>query len=127
MSEKQKKIAVLEDDMAMREIITQKLSKSGFVVKVAQDGESGIVLIEKEKPDTILMDIMMPGMDGYEVLKRLRSNKDKKLAATPVFILSNLWSREDKVKADKYKVVDYLVKAYFTPDQIVAKVRAKLV
>ena len=123
----QKNIVVVEDDVAMREILSQKLVKSGFKVKVAEDGTAGLALIEKEKPDMVLMDVMMPGLDGYEVLEKLRQSSDKKLANTPVMVLSNLWSKEDRQKADTFKVKDYLVKAYLTPDQIVQKLREALV
>jgi DNA-binding response OmpR family regulator len=121
-----KKIVVLEDDLAMREIVKHKLSQSGFDVKVAEDGSKGYLLIEQEKPDLVLMDIMMPNMDGYEVLKRLRAHHDKKIAEMPVIVLSNLWSKDDVVKAQKYNVQDYMIKAYFTPDEILAKINAVL-
>lgn len=121
-----KKIVVLEDDMAMREIATHKLSTAGFDVKAAEDGAKGYILIEQEKPDLILMDLMMPNMDGYEVLKRLRGHQDKKLAKTPVIVLSNLWSKDNILKAKEYNVADYIIKAYFTPDEILGKINAVL-
>lgn len=121
-----KKIVVLEDDLAMREIVMHKLKNSGFDAKAAEDGGKGYIMIEQEKPDLVVMDIMMPDMDGYEVLKRLRSHPDKKLAATPVIVLSNLWSKDDIVKAKQYDVKDYMIKAYFTPDEILAKINAVL-
>ena len=122
----QKKIVVLEDDLAMREIVNHKLKNSGFAIKMAEDGGKGYLLIEQEKPDLVLMDLMMPDMDGFEVLKRLRAHPDKKLAATPVIVLSNLWSKEDVLKAKQYNVEDYLIKAYFTPDEILAKIKEVL-
>jgi DNA-binding response OmpR family regulator len=72
------------------------------------------------------MDLMMPNMDGYEVLKRLRAHSDSKIAKTPVIVLSNLWSKEDILKAQQYDVKDYMIKAYFTPDEILAKINAVL-
>jgi len=64
----------------------------------------------------------MPEMDGFQVMDALRKLPDKKLAATPVIILSNLWSNEDMLKAKSYGVADFLVKAYFTPEEILGKI-----
>lgn len=121
-----KKIVVMEDDLAMREIMLHKLTKAGFDVKPAEDGSKGYILVEEEKPDLVVMDLMMPNMDGYEVLKRLRAHSDSKIAKTPVIVLSNLWSKEDILKAQQYDVKDYMIKAYFTPDEILAKINAVL-
>ncbi len=121
-----KKIVVMEDDLAMREIMLHKLTKAGFDVKPAEDGSQGYILVEEEKPDLVVMDLMMPNMDGYEVLKRLRAHPDSKIAKTPVIVLSNLWSKEDILKAQQYDVKDYMIKAYFTPDEILAKINAVL-
>jgi DNA-binding response OmpR family regulator len=121
-----KKIVIMEDDLAMREIMLHKLTKAGFEVKPAEDGSKGYILVEEEKPDLVVMDLMMPNMDGYEVLKRLRAHSDSKIAKTPVIVLSNLWSKEDILKAQQYDVKDYMIKAYFTPDEILAKINAVL-
>ncbi len=122
-SEKNKKIVVLEDDLSMREIVTRKISLAGFTVKSAEDGKQGWELIQAEKPDLILLDLMMPEMDGFQVLEVLRRCPDKKLAETPVIVLSNLWSSEDMLKAKSYSVSGYIVKAYFTPEEILGKIR----
>lgn len=121
-----KKILVLEDDAAMREIVTHKLKSAGFDIKSAENGSIGYMLIEQEKPDLVVMDLMMPDMDGYEVLKRLRSHKDEKISKVPVIVLSNLWSKDDILKARQYNVADYMIKAYFTPEEILGKIEAVL-
>ena len=120
------KIVIMEDDMAMREIMTHKLTMAGFDVKSAEDGAQGYLLIEQEKPILVVMDLMMPNMDGYEVLKRLRAHTDQKIANTPVIVLSNLWSKDDILKAQKYNVKDFMIKAYFTPDEILGKINEVL-
>lgn len=126
MNIKNKKIVVLEDDLAMREIVTHKIKSSGFDVKSAEDGAKGYILIEQEKPDLVVMDLMMPDMDGYEVLTRLRAHKDQKISKVPVIVLSNLWSKDDILKARKFNVADYMIKAYFTPEEILGKIEAVL-
>lgn len=122
MTDKNIKIIVVEDDLAMREIVVHKLASKGFDVKEAENGMKGLELIEAEKPDLVLLDLMMPEMDGFGVLETLRKHKDKKVAGTPVIVLSNLWSNEDILKAKSFGVVDFLVKAYFTPEDIFAKI-----
>ena len=121
-----KKILVAEDDLAMREIAVHKLLSLGFDVKEAEDGKQALELIASFRPDLILLDLMMPEVDGFGVLEALRNNPDKVLSQIPVIVLSNLWSNEDILKAKDYAVADYLVKAYFTPEEISAKVTAVL-
>ena len=121
-----KKIAILEDDLVMREVVAHKLAGAGFVVKSASDGSSGFLLLEQEKPDLLVLDIMMPGMDGNEVLARLRAHPDKKLANTPVIVLSNVWDKQQILKAKEFNVAEYMIKANFTPDEILAKIQEVL-
>ncbi len=121
-----KKLVIMEDDLAMREIMAHKLSLAGFDLKVAEDGAQGYLLVEQEKPDLVVMDLMMPNLNGFEVLERLRSHADTKIANTPVIVLSNSWSKEDILKTQSFNVKDYLIKAYFTPDEILAKINAVL-
>jgi len=123
MAEKQTKILVAEDEAMMSEIVVRKLSSSGFDVKVAYDGKQALELWLKDKPDLVLLDLIMPEMDGFEVLKNIRKNKDAKIANTPVIILSNLWSNKDILKAQDLKIQGYLVKAYFTTEEILNKVK----
>ncbi|HYE22373.1 MAG TPA: response regulator [Verrucomicrobiae bacterium] len=121
-TEKPKKILMVEDEASMREIVVHKLTTNGFEVKEAEDGKKGLDAFVKEKPDLILLDLMLPEMDGFEVLEKIRSNPDKKLADTPVIILSNLWSNEDIIRIKHLKVQAYMVKAYFTTEEILNKI-----
>ncbi len=121
-----KTIVIVEDDVAMREIVTHKLSSSGFTVKEAEDGRLGLDLINQTKPDLVLLDLMLPEVDGFEVLETVRKSTDPKLAKTPIIILSNLWSNKDILKTKALHVQAYLVKAYFTTEEILKKVEEVL-
>ena len=123
---KQKKVLVAEDDPSMAEIVAHKLTTSGFSVRHASDGKLALEMFNQETPDIILLDLMMPEMDGFQVLEVIRKDPDKKKAATPVIVLSNLWSNEDILKAKSLKADDYMVKAYFTTEEILNKINALL-
>ena len=123
MAEKQTKILVAEDEAMMSEIVVRKLSSAGFDVMAAYDGKQALEIWLKGKPDLVLLDLIMPEMDGFDVLKNIRKNSDAKIANTPVIILSNLWSNKDILKAQDLKIQGYLVKAYFTTEEILSKVK----
>jgi DNA-binding response OmpR family regulator len=120
------KILIAEDDLAMREITTHKLTSAGFEVRQVEDGKQALEIISEMKPDLIMLDLMMPEMDGFAVLEAMRKNPDKKIAGTPVIVLSNLWSSNDILRVKALKADDYLVKAYFTPDEILGKIKEVL-
>lgn len=122
-SETKKKIVIVEDDVAMREIVAHKLSTSGYDVKEAEDGQQGIDMIQAEKPHLVLLDLMLPEVDGFKVLETIRKHADPQIAKTPVIILSNLWSNKDILKTKALNVQAYLVKAYFTTEEILKKVQ----
>ena len=118
------KILVIEDDTFLRELIVQKLLKEGYEIVEAVDGEDGIKKVTEENPDIILLDIILPGIDGFEVLKKIKA--DEKVKDIPVIILSNLGQQDDIDKGIKLGAKDYLIKAEFTPGEIVEKVRGVL-
>lgn len=118
------KILVIEDDTFLRELIVQKLLKEGYEIVEAIDGEDGIKKVTEEKPDIILLDIILPGIDGFEVLKKIK--EDEKVQDIPVIILSNLGQQDDIDKGIKLGAKDYLIKAEFTPGEIVEKVKSVL-
>ena len=120
------KVLIVEDDKFLSELISTKLSKEGFDVVLATDGESGLQKAISEKPHIILRDIMLPGMSGFEVLQSLKSQQDKTVANIPVLILSN-FGQESKVKQGlELGAKDYLVKANFTTGEIVEKIKNTL-
>ena len=116
-----KKILVVEDDTFLRELIVQKLDQSGYDIVEAVDGEDGVKQAKAEKPDVILLDIILPGIDGFEVLRQLK--EDETLSSIPVLILSNLGQKEDIEKGMKLGAKDFLIKAHFTPGEIIEKIK----
>lgn len=119
-----KKILIVEDDKFLRELIAQKLIKEGYDIAEAVDGEKGIKSVKEEKPDLILLDLILPGIDGFEVLAKIK--EDPVLSQIPVIILSNLGQKDDIERGLKIGAVDYLIKAHFTPGEIIEKVKAVL-
>ena len=119
-----KTILVIEDDKFLRELITRKLLDEAYEVSEAIDGEEGIKKIKEGKPDLILLDLILPGIDGFEVLSKMK--EDPALASIPVIILSNLGQKDDVEKGLKMGAVDYLIKAHFTPGEIIEKIKVVL-
>ena len=119
-----KKILIVEDDRFLRELIARKVIDEGFDVSEAIGGEEGIKKIKEEKPDMVLLDLILPGIDGFEVLSRMK--QDSALSSIPVIILSNLGQKEDIDKGMKLGANDYLIKAHFTPGEIIEKIKANL-
>lgn len=118
------RILIIEDDKFLRDLISQKLKKEGFGILEAVDGESGLRIVAEEHPDLILLDLILPGLDGFEVLKRLKQNAGT--ASIPVIVLSNLGQKEDMDRARAAGAEDFMVKAHFTPGEIVSKIKAIL-
>jgi len=118
------KILIVEDDKFVRELISHKLTEEKFEVSSAKDGEEGVVKIESEKPDLVLLDLILPGIDGFEVISRIRKNPD--IESMPIVILSNLGEKNDVDRGIKLGANDYMIKAHFTPKEIVEKVRGIL-
>ncbi len=115
------KVLIIEDDKFLRDLSVQKLSKENFNVISAVDGEQGISLAEKELPTIILLDILLPGIDGFEVLRRVRANPA--LRDTKVAMLSNFGQREDIEKALKAGANQFFVKANYTLPEIIEEVK----
>lgn len=115
------KILVIEDEERIRQFLQRGLGFEGFRVDVAEDGPTGLKLARDDPPDLILLDVMLPGMDGLEVCERLRSVNDE----VPVLMLTAKESIEDRVKGFDAGADDYLVKP-FAFDELLARVRALL-
>ena len=121
MSEEKKKILIVEDDRFLSEMYSTKLTESGFEVEVAYDGNEGLRLIKELKPDLVLLDIVLPKMDGFEILERIQ--KDEASKNIPVIALTNLGQKEEVEKGIRLGASDYAIKAHFTPTEVVAKVK----
>lgn len=115
-----KKILLIEDDKMLTEMYSLKFAEAGYDIAQANSGLSGYELAIKIKPDIIMLDIILPEMDGFLVLKKLKENKDTK--NIPVFFLTNLKQEEDIIRGKKEGAVDYLVKADLTPAQVLEKI-----
>lgn len=120
------KILIVEDDKFLRDLIIRKLKSEGYEVIFAVDGEEALKKIKEEKPNLILLDLILPGIDGFEILKQVKSDSSEKIKDIPVIILSNLGQRDDVEKGINLGAVDFLIKAHFTPAEIVDKVRQVL-
>ncbi len=115
------KILIIEDDKFLRDLCQRKLEKEGFQVITAIDGGEGLKKMKEEKPSLVLLDIILPGLDGFEVLKRIQ--KDPSLVKIPVVLLSNLGQEEDVKKGTELGAKGYLIKAHFTPGEIIEKIK----
>lgn len=114
------KILIIEDDRFLRELISRKLISENYQICEASDGEEGVRVAKAEKPDLILLDLILPGIDGFEVLSKIRQAAE--VGQTPVIILSNLGQKEDIERGMKLGATDYLIKAHFTPGEITEKI-----
>ena len=117
------RILVVDDSRELRTVLSAQLKKLGFEVKVAVDGEDGIRNAREFKPDLIIMDIMMPKLDGLKATKQMR--EDPKLAHTPIILLSALGEEQDVVEGIEAGADEYLVKP-FRQGELAAKVRILL-
>lgn len=118
------KILLVEDDTFLSSMYSTKFNLEGFVVAAAHDGEEGYKLAKKEKPDIILLDILLPKMDGFTVLDNLK--KDEETKDIPVIMLTNLGQKEDVKKGFEKGAVGYLIKAHFMPSEVVEKIKSTL-
>lgn len=115
-------ILVVEDDKYLRDVLVEKLIKEGFEVLSAVDGRVALELTGKKSPDIVVLDIIVPEMNGFDYLEA--KAKNKAIAKIPVIILSNLGQKEDVGRGLALGAQDYMVKAHFTPNDLIAKVRA---
>lgn len=117
-------VLIIEDDKFLRELLAQKLKKEGFPVMEAFNGEEGLEKLKSEKTDIIVLDLILPGMDGFTFLEEMR--KDPKIKSIPVLVLSNLGAPEDIERAKALGARDYLVKAQVVPIEIVERIKSTL-
>ncbi len=120
------KIILVEDDDDLREMYKRKLEMEGYKTITAKDGISALNLIGSEKPDLILLDILIPKKDGFEVLQCIRNSKDDGLRSLPVIIISNLSSEEDRCEAEKIGISGYLIKSTTTLEKFVETIKMAL-
>ncbi|OGZ18015.1 MAG: hypothetical protein A2V72_02020 [Candidatus Nealsonbacteria bacterium RBG_13_37_56] len=119
-----KKILIIEDDKLLRKVIGKKLAMENYKIVEATDGEEGLRLSGSEQPDLILLDLILPEINGFEVLARLKKNPNT--FKIPVIILSNLGDEEKVEKGLKLGATDYLIKADLDPGEIVNRIELVL-
>lgn len=124
MSYKNKKILIVEDDVALLNVLAEKFEREEMAVLKAEDGEEGLATALKERPDLILLDILMPKINGLEMLKNLR--RDQWGASVPVLILTNLTDAEKIGEAIKRGAYEFLIKSDWSLGDIVNKVKDRL-
>ena len=118
------KILIIEDDIFLGDVLVQKFKSNGYEVNLARDGGSGLKQIYEWKPDLILLDILLPVMNGYEILEAKK--KDAAISEIPVIVVSNSGQPVEINRALALGVKDYLVKAQFDPQEVLVKVRLQL-
>jgi len=115
------KVLIVEDDPFLSEMYATKLTQEKFEVEIAIDGKEAVRKAKELKPDLILLDIVLPKMDGFEALQKIK--KDPETQKIKVIALTNLGQKEEVEKGLKLGADDYIVKAHFTPSEVIAKVR----
>lgn len=114
-------ILIVEDDVFLADLYKTKFTMEGFKVSVAYDGEKGLEMALKNLPDIILLDLVLPKLSGFDILKEIKaSSKAKNI---PVILLTNLSQKSDVEKGLKLGADDYLIKAHFMPSEVVDKIK----
>ena len=124
MKNDKKVVLIVEDDEMISSMYKMKLDAGGYEVLIADNGADGLETAKKEKPDMILLDVILPQLDGFSVLEGLKENEGTK--NIPVMVLTNLGTEEDMEKGKKMGAVDYIVKANLTPAEVINKVAEHL-
>jgi CheY-like chemotaxis protein len=119
-----KTILVVEDEATLHEALTEFLSGEGFEVLSAMDGEEAVILATSKKPDLVLLDIILPKKDGYEVMEELKKNEKTK--NIPIILLTNLESAEDIQRAFDKGATTYLVKSDYKLEEVIKKIKETL-
>lgn len=114
-----KKILIAEDDNFLQKMVTVSLQEEGFDVITANDGEQALQQLEKEKPDLMLLDILMPKLDGFAVLEKLKEQGNN----VPIIVMSNLGQEEDVEKCKNLGAKDYCIKSDMEPGDLAKQVK----
>lgn len=119
-----KKVLIVDDDLVLRQLYTERLQTEGYEIATASNGEECLEAVKKEKPDVILLDIMMPKMNGIDVLKNLRSQSETK--EIPVIVLTALLQQIKQIEELLGSKDSYLMKSEMVPADVVKKIQAVL-
>ena len=124
MTTRQNTVLIVEDDAPLRNALSEKLSRAGFITTTADNGETGLAALAKQLPDCVLLDVRMPKMDGMDMLKLLRQTAG--CEHLPVVMLTNTSEIENVSEALTLGVQDYLVKSSWRLEEVVQKVKDKI-
>jgi len=123
MASEKNKILVVEDDDDMRNILVDRLKTlARYEILQAADGQQAVDIAIEQKPNLILLDLLLPKMDGFGVLEKVRHSTDADVAQAKVIVLSNLWSNKDILRAQDLKIEEYYVKANTNLEDVLTKV-----
>lgn len=122
--EQGKVILVVDDDLTLREMYEERLKAEGFDIIQASNGEEAIQMAKQNMPNVIMLDIMMPKLNGFDVLKTLKA--DPQTQNIPVIVLTALIQDVDKLQGKKLGAADYVVKSETMPGEVIAKVKAAM-
>ncbi len=119
-----KTILIIDDDPFILDMYALKFKEEGFAIETAKDGKTGLAKLEEIKPDVVLLDVVMPVMDGFDIMKKIKALPQ---AHPPkVLFLTNFGQKDDIERGMKLGADDYIIKAHYTPSEVVAKVREVL-
>ena len=119
-----KKILMVEDEEIMIDLLQRKIAQEGYEIKVARNGEEGLAAMKEEKPDLVLLDIIMPKMGGFEVMEKMQEDKD--LKKIPVIVISNSGQPVEIDRAQKMGAKDWLIKTEFDPQEVIEKIKKQI-
>jgi len=124
MKSNNKNVLIIEDDPFIADVYVLKLESEGYDVETAEDGIKGLEALKKKGYDIVLLDILMPNMDGFKVLERIKMTPS--LSKVPVVILTNLSQKKDIQKGLELGATDYIIKTKFTPTEVVKTINKVL-
>ncbi|MFA6423793.1 MAG: response regulator [Candidatus Magasanikbacteria bacterium] len=117
-------VLLVEDDVFLAGIYQKKFEMEGYKVTLADNGEKALVEVKKKKPDIVMLDILLPKLDGFAVLSKMKAGPDTQ--NIPVILLTNLGQKDDVEKGLQMGAADYLIKAHFKPSEVVDKIKKVL-
>src|SRR3989339_693948 len=117
-------VLLVEDDVFLSGIYQKKFEMEGYKVSLADNGEKALLEVKKKKPNIVMLDILLPKLDGFAVLAKLKA--DPEVKDIPVILLTNLGQKDDVEKGLQMGASDYLIKAHFKPSEVVDKIKQVL-
>lgn len=119
-----KHILLVEDDPFLNDIYATKLKEAGFSVEVTEDGKTALKKLSDKVPDLLVLDIVLPHINGWDILKTIQ--KDENLRNFPVIVLSNLGQKTEVEKGLRLGAIKYLIKAHYTPSEVIEEIKKML-